>query len=165
MKSISFFLFCTALAGVLASLSCGVGIGMGVVNALIALKFFGGIYLCYSQVTGWGVGLVEGRLIQGLPWGHWVGYLLVIAIAALLAVLGGSLSGDIGDSTSANIISVGRSMSSGAIISILYWIFVMKEQNRLGSEYDARVEYTDKGLSSEAIEAKIKDLRRQGLIA
>ncbi|HWC58034.1 MAG TPA: hypothetical protein VG621_03770 [Candidatus Paceibacterota bacterium] len=118
-----------------------------------------------TQMNGHGVGMIrKGRLsVLGLPSSAVVMFAIILfLILAIITVAYTAPQDGLGGFKRVQIL--GLSMLFGFIMSVLSWRFHSYYETWYGSEYSARMEFREKGYSNDEIEAKIKKLRKLGII-
>jgi hypothetical protein len=129
------------------------------VGALCSMYLFIKILMITPQMTGHGVGLVKkGKFsVLGLTSIAVAMFTVILFLISAITVLG-----YIGGFERAH--QLGESMLFGFVMAMLSWRFHSYYETWYGSEYDARVQFKNKGNSDEVIEGKIKKLKKRGII-
>ena len=115
------------------------------------------------MMSGHGVGLVKkGKLsVLGLPSAAVVLYSIVLGLILMIVIISyTSASG----SDFKRVQIFGTSMLFGFCMSILSWRFHTYFNTWYGSEYDARMEFKNKGFSENKIEESLKKLKEIGIL-
>lgn len=115
------------------------------------------------NIHGHGVGIIKkGKFsLLGLPTVVTIMLLIIFTIILLLNIIayGADTNLDFG-----RVQIFASSMMFGFIMSMLSWRFHSYYETWYGSEYDARMELTQKGYSGEEIEQQIAALKKKGIL-
>lgn len=116
-----------------------------------------------QMMNGHGVGIVKkGKLsVLGLPSAAVVMYTIILGLLGTITVISFTANSDV-DFGRAQMFGV--SMLFGFVMSILSWRLHTYYTTWYGSEYDARMEFKNKGYSDEVIDGKVKKLKEMGIL-
>jgi hypothetical protein len=114
--------------------------------------------------AGHGVGMVKkGKLsVLGLPTPAVVMLGIIFLTILGMNYVAFSYNGPLGGFERMKIFGV--AMLFGFIMSICSWRFHVYYNMWYGSEYDARLEFKNKGYDDKEIESKVKQLKKQGIL-
>ena len=136
-------------------------IAINVITCLFAyFKMVGGMMF----LQGWKV--FNRKAVLGMPLFLFIYYIVLgsLLFGLLVTSFEISRSSDFDTSTYLNLITLTISLSVGVIGSLVAWYCGIDHWMAGGSEYDARVEYAQKGYSQDLIKLKITQLREAGII-
>ncbi len=116
-----------------------------------------------QMMNGHGVGLrKKGKLsVLGLPSAAVVMYTIILGLLVTITAISFFSKSDV-DFGRAQMFGV--SMLFGFVMSILSWRLHTYYTTWYGSEYEARMEFKNKGYSDEVIAAKVKKLKEMGIL-
>ncbi len=158
MKTTFLFLVITFSVAFLAGIAYGVDLGMALIGALASWFAFGKFAMCFQFFEGHGVGLVKGKLIQGLPF-YFVAYYAVVCLLAIALI---SLGVRIEDVPGVPVLGFG--FLTGLVMVMVYWFAVAKDEYFHGSKYCALMEFKDKKDEPEIAALKVQHLKSLGVI-
>jgi hypothetical protein len=131
-----------------------------IVMPIMACFFFGKFALAMMFCQGWKI--FNRKMVLGLPVGLFIFYIIVIALLTSMAVVNQGMSDFPGAQKNLNVFIFNASI--GVLGSLIAWFAGIKNWMAGGSEYDARMEFKNKGNSEQEIEGKIAELKNFGLI-
>lgn len=130
-----------------------------VVMPIMACFFFGKFALTMMFCQGWKI--FNRKMVLGLPVVLFIFYTVVIALLICMTVLNQGMSDFPEAQKNINVFIFNASI--GVLGSLIAWFAGIKNWMAGGSEYDARMEFKNKGNSEQEIEEKIVKLKNLGL--
>lgn len=114
------------------------------------------------QMNGHGVGMIKkGKLsVLGLPSAAVVMYAIILALLTTITVLSYTAPGGGFE----RVQQLGVCMLFGFVMSVLSWRLHSYYTTWYGSEYDARMEFKNKGYSDEVVAEKLQKLKKMGVL-
>jgi hypothetical protein len=114
------------------------------------------------QMNGHGVGMIKKRKLSvlGLPSAAVVMYAIILSLLTTITVLGYTAPGGGFE----RVQQLGVCMLFGFVMSVLSWRLHSYYTTWYGSEYDARMEFKNKGYSDEVVAEKLQKLKKMGVL-